>query len=499
MLAVRRKLDVFLASMSMYLLITLALFTLFGVAFTYSLVGLTVFHPVAIILCLTLFMGVSFGASYVFAYLFGVSAHHKSALITGGILFCLFSPSLAPSALLVYGLIAIIAIASKYLLAWRGRHVFNPAAIAAVTIALTGLQSASWWMADISFAIPVTILALLILYKTERLRLGGIFLAVYIVVLGTGAFIGHQSIYDLLTASLAVWWPLFFVGFMVSEPLTLPARRYQITIIAIVIASLVGLHPSFGSFYITPEVALVLGNIVSFAMTRRTSIKLKLIRRIRFAGDQELFEFKPQRQLAFRAGQHLELNLPHGKADFRGERRLFTIASAPEAKTVKITTRYAKNSSTFKMHLRALEPGKLLSATGTKGDFLLPKDPNKKLLFIAGGIGITPFRAFVESLQLKNQTRDIVLLYAARSEKEVLFKDIFTSKSGVRLIIVASDAGEGHIRAKVVTEEILKKTVKDIKTRHVYVSGPPPMVAAIASEAALLGAASVTTDSFTGY
>jgi ferredoxin-NADP reductase len=499
MLRAKRVLDKFLADVSMYLLITLALFVLFGVSLTYSLVGLTAFSPTAIIACLVLFMGVSFGASYVFAYLFSVQAHHKSALITGGILFCLFSPSLALSSLLLYSLIAIIAIASKYILVWRRRHIFNPAAIAAVIISLVGLQSASWWMSDISFAIPVTILALLILYKTERLQLGGVFLAVYVVVLGVAALVNHQAVHDLLTASLAVWWPLFFVGFMLSEPLTLPTRRYQVGVVAVIVAVLVGLHPRMGPIFVTPEIALVLGNIVSFILTRRTGIRLQLIHRERFAGGQELFEFRPQRLFVFQAGQHLELTLPHSKADLRGERRQFTIASAPEAKTIKITTRYAEKPSTFKSHLQSLKPGQLLSATGTKGDFLLPKDKSKKLLFIAGGIGITPFRAFAESLQLKGEQRDIVLIYAARSEKEILFKDIFSSKNGVKLIVIAPDSGKSGIRAAGMTKEILQNTIKDIRERHVYVSGPPSMVTAVTSQAVSLGVTNITTDSFTGY
>ncbi|HET6746895.1 MAG TPA: FAD-dependent oxidoreductase [Candidatus Saccharimonadales bacterium] len=499
MLAIKQKFDTFLAGLSMYLLVTLALFLLFGVALTYSFLGVTTFHPIDIIPSLTLFMGISFGASYVFAYLFSVSAHHKSALITGGILFCIFSPTLSVSNLLIYALVAVFAVASKYLLVWRSRHIFNPAAVAAVIISLTGLQGASWWMADASFAVPVTILALIILYKTERLEMGGIFFASYIVTLSIAAIFHHQSVGDLLVVSLAVWWPLFFVGFMVSEPLTLPSRRYQVAIVAIVVAVLAGLHPSFGPIYVTPEIALIVGNIVSFGMTRRVGVKLKLVRRERFAGGQELFEFEPMRKFVFKAGQHLELSLPHAKADLRGERRQFTIASAPESKTIKLTTRYAQKTSTFKAHLKTLKIGQTITAAGVKGDFLLPKDSNKKLLFVAGGIGITPFRAFVESLRLREQSRDIVLIYAVRAEKEVLFKDIFNVKSGVKQIVVAPDAGQNHIRATGITKELLKDAVTDIDSRHVYISGPPPMVAAVASEVTALGAASVTKDSFTGY
>lgn len=490
-------------AVSMYLLITLALFTLFGAAFTASLSGLLPFRAFDLVLCLAVFMGVSLGASYVWAYLFSVKAHHKSALITGGILFCIFSPIATPANLILYGLAAVLAMGSKYLLAWRGRHLFNPAAIAAVIVLLAGLQPASWWMADGAFAIPVTLLALIVLYKTERLQFAGVFVAIYMIVLGGVALAAGQAVGPAIWTSFAAWFPAFFAGFMLSEPQTLPARRYQLFIVAVVVACLIGLHPSIGSFYLTPELALVAGNIVSFAMTRRVGIKLTLIHRKKFAGGQEMFEFRPMRPLKFQAGQYLELSLPHAKTDLRGERRMFTIASAPESETVKITTRYAEHSSTFKAALRELKKGDTVSATAIRGDFLLPDDTSKKLLMIAGGIGITPFRAQLESLQRRGHGRDVLLIHCVRSVEETLFKDIlFPKEEMVHTIVLAPDAKKDDkhaIRAQFLTAEILKDAVPDIRERTVFISGPSAMVASLQAAAKELGAEHIKTDSFVGY
>jgi ferredoxin-NADP reductase len=494
--------DKLFASLSMYLGVALALFSLFGVALTLSFLGMLSFRPVDMILIFSLFLIVCYGASYVFAYLFSVKAHHTSALITGSILFFLFSPVLSLSNVIIYGLIAVIAIASKYLLVWRGRHLFNPAAIAAVIISFTGLQFASWWGASMILAIPATLFGLVVLYKTRRLQLAGVFLTVYILAIVGSAAISGVPIHATLEGTLGAWWPFFFAGFMLCEPLALPPRRYQYLIVAAFVGLLIGVHPKLGAFYVTPEIALAGGNLLAFVFSRRTGIVLKLVKRQVFPGEQEMYEFTPKRPLHFKAGQYMEVTLPHAKADLRGERRMFTISSAPESPTVRITTRYAEKSSTFKSALRTLEKGHEITATAVRGDFILPKGTSEKLLFIAGGIGITPFRAHLESLQLSGEKRDIVLVYAARGVKEVLFDELLADKNVVKTIVIAPDARsshEGSIKAKVVDDTILKKAVGDIAERTVYISGPPGMVAALRKTAQKLGATRIRTDDFTGY
>ncbi len=500
--ATKAWIDTYLAKISMYLLITLALIVLFGIAFVYALLGVIAFQPVDIVICLAVFMGVAYGASHMFAYLFGVSAQHKSAFITGGILFCLFSPVATLSNILIYSLIAVLAIATKYLLVWRGRHIFNPAAASAVIASLIGVQFASWWIADAMYAIPVALCALLILYKTERLQFAGVFFSVYAITIAVVAVFGGQPpLESIVGAFTGSWWPLFFAGFMLSEPLTLPPRRYQLFIVATIVAVLIPLHLSFDRVALTPEIALIIGNIAAFIMAHRAGISLVLTRRTQFEGRQELLEFTPRRPLQFEAGQYLEMTLPHGKTDLRGERRMFTIASAPEAKTVKIATRYADRSSVFKEDLRRFNIGHVISATAVRGDFLLPKDPTRKLLFIAGGIGITPFRSFVESLRERGETRDVVLLYAVRSKKEALFGDVFLQDlTWLKTIIIAPDGGsQGTVQGTRIDAALIQDEVKDISERDVYVSGPPQMVASVSAIAKDLGARRVKRDSFAGY
>lgn len=494
--------DSFMARVSMYLAIEMSLLILFGFAFTLSLTGHLSFQPFELVVSFTLFSGVALAANYLFAYLFNVKAQYLSALITGGILFFIFSPSFSMNNLIVYSLVAIMAMASKYILVWRGRHIFNPAAIAAVIVLLTGLSAASWWVADILFAVPVTIFGLMLLYKTQRLQFGLLFLATYVAVVAILALLEGNSVWQTLHQTFVAWWPLYFLGFMLSEPLTLASRRRQYLAQAVLVAVLVGFHPALGYLYVTPEIALVIGNLFGLFVSRRRGVLLELKSRQAYDGGQEVYTFTPQKPFSFVPGQYMEVMLKHAGSDLRGERRMFTIASSPEEGTIKLATRYAKKSSTFKTALQKLKPGDIIPVTAVRGDFALPKDRNRKLLFIAGGIGITPFRSHLAYLKAQKEKRDVVLLYATRKENEVLFTDLLHDKNvSVKTIIVAPNAHKSKhvIAAEALSEDVLEKTVRDIADRDVYISGSPAMVSGVRQMVKRLGARRVVTDDFTGY
>ncbi|HET9433330.1 MAG TPA: FAD-dependent oxidoreductase, partial [Chitinophagaceae bacterium] len=129
------------------------------------------------------------------------------------------------------------------------------------------------------------------------------------------------------------------------------------------------------------------------------------------------------------------------------------------------------------------------------GDFVLPKDVNKKLLLVAGGIGVTPFRSMIKDLSLSKQKRDITLFYFAASEQEVLYKDIWqeAKQYGVKVVSFTN-------REKL-DDGMLQKYVPDHKQRDFYLSGPPFMVRAYKKVLRSLGisAHNIHTDYFSGY
>lgn len=192
------------------------------------------------------------------------------------------------------------------------------------------------------------------------------------------------------------------------------------------------------------------------------------------------FWFKPVQPVRYTAGQFIELYLPHKDADERGEKRWFTLSSAPTEALISITTRYAgENSSTFKQHLWRLQPGTRLRIMEPMGDFVLPKQQDIPLVFVAGGIGVTPFRSMIQWLTDTGEARSIKVLLAANEPADIVFEDLFRNY-GAMVTLIASEAPRGWkgVSGQLSAEKILAVTGNG-QNKRIYVSGPEPMVEAL--------------------
>src|SRR5258708_34079548 len=110
----------------------------------------------------------------------------------------------------------------------------------------------------------------------------------------------------------------------------------------------------------------------------------------------------------------MEWTVGHAHSDTGGNRRYFTLASSPTEKEVHLGVRFYDPSSSFQRAVVELPAGSTIVAGQVAGEFTLPKDPQKKLVFIAGGIGITPFRSMVKYLLDRDEKRAITLFYSNR-------------------------------------------------------------------------------------
>ncbi len=225
-------------------------------------------------------------------------------------------------------------------------------------------------------------------------------------------------------------------------------------------------------------------------------MKLKFISKKNEAWDVKSFIFEPQERMSWTAGQFLIYFLPHEDPDIRGKQRFFTISAAPFEKHVMLSTRiFSQNRSSFKKALDNLKPEDLVSVKGPDGDFIV-EDPNKKYVFIAGGIGITPFRSIILQLAHDNKPLNITLLYA-NSTQDFPFKDMFEE--------IASQSPNFKIHyvvsPKHIDEGVVKQTVPDISEPVFYVSGPEPMVESLSETLIKMGIKeeNLKQDFFPGY
>ncbi len=200
-------------------------------------------------------------------------------------------------------------------------------------------------------------------------------------------------------------------------------------------------------------------------------MKLKVIEKREEVPGVVTFILESNPPLSFIPGQYLHYVLHHEPTDDRGSDRWFTNAAAPFEGHVQITTRIAEEKgSSFKKKLLTREVGKEIEASVIEGDFTLDF-PEKEHVFIAGGIGITPYRSIIKQLEYEKKPLNITLIYANRDEN-VVFKE--------ELDEIASKNPEFKIHylysPEHINEEIIRKYVPDLVAPVFYISGPEPMV-----------------------
>jgi ferredoxin-NADP reductase len=204
------------------------------------------------------------------------------------------------------------------------------------------------------------------------------------------------------------------------------------------------------------------------------------------------FWFKSEYTVRYIAGQFIELYLPHKDPDKRGIRHWFTLSSSPTEELLSITTKFdEKKQSTFKQTLKKLKPNTELNMVEPMGDFVLPKDPYIPLVFVAKGIGCTPYRSIIKYTQDQNEVRDITLIYGASSDEEIAFKEIF-NKLGDRFIKVVGE--------RLTAQKILELAPKN-PAQYIYLSGPEPSIEKLNEDLKSMGIdeRKIRTDFFLNY
>lgn len=495
--------NTFLNNTAMYRLVLYVLMSYVAVAFIFSFLGtfgLIPFTPLDMLLSLIVILGVSWITNIVFAKVFNAPTNVESIYITALILFCIITPphhgyyaeyfSLAIWA-------SVWAMASKYIFAIGKKHIFNPAALALVITALTIHQVGNWWIGRGDMLPFVLLGGILIVMKIRRFDMVLSFAVSALATICTIALLKGSDVAATLGTTFTDTAFLFFAFIMLTEPLTAPPTKRLRIAYGVLVGFLFAPNLHFGSFYSTPELALVLGNIFSYVVSPKGKYVLKLKERIQTARDTFDYVFTSDRTLSFKPGQYMEWTLLHDQIDSRGNRRYFTLASSPTENEVHLGVRQYSKSSSFKTSLQEMEMGSKIVASQLAGDFVLPNDPKEKLAFIAGGIGITPFRSMVQHMLDTKEKRTVTLFYSNRSQQYIAYKDVFDKANvefGMKTIYVCTDS-QGMISAG-----LIQKEVADYIDRTFYISGPNAMVSSFKSILKSLGISSkrIKTDYFPG-
>ncbi|THG28561.1 FAD-dependent oxidoreductase [Naasia lichenicola] len=496
-----------LSRVPMYRLMSIALGVILVAAIISSLAGALFYSPLSLILSAVVAVLSTALTSRLFALIFRSRVHGESSIITGLIIFFLMLPSVEVGGLLVIALVGFFAGASKYVLAWRGRHLFNPAAIGAFIVSLTGLGAAGWWVATLPLLPFVVLGGAAILWRTRTLIVPLVFIGTtYLLVITPLLSFGADAF-----ATAIVSYPILFLGmFMLTEPLTLPPRRWQQVVVALVVAVLFALplylgsylstSLSFGNFYLSQEFALVIGNLVAAAIALPAGARLRLIGSREVGPGSLEFAFESDRPLRRRAGQYAELHVPHRRADARGERRHLTVVSAPESsgRDITVAVRMPERRSSFKSALAELKQGDDVRLTWLGGDFLLPKDEKTPVLLVAGGIGITPFVGqFAEAAA---GGRDVTLVYRASSSDDLLYRDELAAARAPVVVVTRDEPTDLPFGWSWQPDLAAAfASLASVGSRTALLSGTPTFVARATGALRAAGVKRIHTDRFSGY
>jgi stearoyl-CoA 9-desaturase NADPH oxidoreductase len=179
-----------------------------------------------------------------------------------------------------------------------------------------------------------------------------------------------------------------------------------------------------------------------------------------------------------RAGQYVRIGL-----DIGGVRhwRAYSLTSDPDRRDgrISITVKNVDEGKVSPYLVRRSEPGTIIALGGVEGDFVLPADPPRKLLFVSAGSGITPIMSMLRHLARDDGLGDTILLHSARTPDDVIFgnelRALASEHAGFRL-------HEQHTSARGRMEpRHLNELCPDWREREAFISGPGALLDALTS------------------
>jgi ferredoxin-NADP reductase len=236
------------------------------------------------------------------------------------------------------------------------------------------------------------------------------------------------------------------------------------------------------------------------------SYQVQLAAREQIAEVTVAFRFEKPAGFAFKPGQAIVLELADPPAAEGQRRRTFSLVSAPFESALVVATRM--RDTAFKRALNALPEGASVKLIGPMGQFTLA-DAARPAVFIAGGIGITPFMSMLRQAARDRSPQTLLLLYSNRRPEDAAFlgelQDLERSNSNFRLVAtmtdMASSARHWGGETGLLNADTIRRCADGLAAPIYYVVGPPAMVTAMQETLRGAGVADsdIRSEEFHGY
>jgi ferredoxin-NADP reductase len=216
------------------------------------------------------------------------------------------------------------------------------------------------------------------------------------------------------------------------------------------------------------------------------------------------FIFNRPEGFTFQAGQSIDLTLiKPPETDDEGDMRSFSLAGAPHEEGLRIATRI--RDTAFKRTLKGMAPGTEVSIKGPFGSFTLHENTERPAAFLAGGIGITPFRSITLDALERKLPHSIYLFYSNRTPADAPFLDelkgLDAANGTFTLVATMTDSSDWEGEKGYIDAAMLGRHLPEGKSPIYYLAGPDGMVTAMRT---MLNSEGVSNDDirveqFAGY
>ena len=234
----------------------------------------------------------------------------------------------------------------------------------------------------------------------------------------------------------------------------------------------------------------------------------RLLNRVEVAEGTIAFHFEKPTGFDFKPGQSADLTLPNPpETDAEGDVRTFSIASAPFEDQLMFATRM--RDTAFKRSLKKMPLGTVVKMDSAMGSFTLHKNSAKPAVFLAGGIGVTPFSSIVRQADHDRAPHKLYLFYSNRRPEDAPFVEVLQNveKTNPQFRFIATmtemrrskktwNGETGRI-----DQEMLSKYLNELRGPIYYVAGPPALVSEMRKMLVASGVDEddIRSDEFSGY
>lgn len=213
------------------------------------------------------------------------------------------------------------------------------------------------------------------------------------------------------------------------------------------------------------------------------------------------FSFAKPKNFSFLPGQYVDVTL---FVNGRDETYSFTLSSTPKENELVFTTR--QSGTPYKKTLFSLQKGQVVAMRGPLGGFVLTDEDTINLVFLAGGIGITPFRSMIVDLMASPRKYTIYLLASFSKKEEIIFhtefEEIMKHNKNMHIVYTLSNEDEQWMEEKGrITRELIKKYIPNLTDCYFFIAGGNDMVDDTFFLLQEMGVENkrIKTDTFTGY